>query len=735
MTPRAARRPPSSRSLRLAVTTAATVLALAALATACRRTPPPLSAEFARASNLGKAYLENRDADKALAAFGRAAELAPESAPALRNLARAELLARKHDEALATLERARKLDPDSPATAYLSGLAYARESRFAEAIPRFEEAVRLDPGSAPLRFQLAGAYEATDQRDKAVEQLRETVRLDPLHASAHFKLATAARLAGDRETFDREQREFMHLRELQGDEARSAEALEASVYTHAEPATAPPPPSLPASTPVTFVDATETLPAPVRDATAAAVLEVDPTGRPTLVVALRAGGLALLLPAAKGAFAVQALEVPGLPAGATQLLVGDFHDEVPPGVTYDPAVHAHNDVLLIAPAGARLLERTAAGGFADVTERAGLGELASAAGAPAAALWVDADQDGDLDLLTGSAGGLRFFQNRGDGTFVDAGAALGIVAAGPVADLAAGDLDGNGAIDLVEARGLPPTQVLVNQRAATFAPLPDPPGPWPSAGRVLLGDIDDDGAPEALLVSGGGATVVRLGSRGRVRLDLRRGEARAVAAVLFDFDNDGWLDLAVASAAGELQLWRHVGAAGYSDATDATGLAALVVPAALGRRSLVAADFDGDGDTDLLIATGGGLRLLENRGGEVHRQLKLRLVGTKTNPTGIGTHVEVRAGTFLVSREVTGPTIEIGVGDHRRLDSVQTVWTNGVVDNQLDVDPAAGPLTVVEKVVATGSCPFLYAWDGKLASASSPTCSATRRWGWWRRAA
>ena len=91
----------------------------------------------------------------------------------------------------------------------------------------------------------------------------------------------------------------------------------------------------------------------------------------------------------------------------------------------------------------------------------------------------------------------------------------------------------------------------------------------------------------------------------------------------------------------------------------------------------------------------------------------MRLQGTKTNPTGIGTHVEVRAGTFLAAREVTGPVVEIGVDGRTRLDSVQTVWTNGVVDNQIDVEPGAAPLTVVEKVVATGSCPFLYAWDGE----------------------
>jgi hypothetical protein len=57
--------------------------------------------------------------------------------------------------------------------------------------------------------------------------------------------------------------------------------------------------------------------------------------------------------------------------------------------------------------------------------------------------------------------------------------------------------------------------------------------------------------------------------------------------------------------------------------------------------------------------------------------------------------------------------IEIGLGQCQQLDSVQTVWSNGIVDNQIDVDVKPSPLTIPEKHVAAGSCPYLYAWDGK----------------------
>jgi hypothetical protein len=114
-----------------------------------------------------------------------------------------------------------------------------------------------------------------------------------------------------------------------------------------------------------------------------------------------------------------------------------------------------------------------------------------------------------------------------------------------------------------------------------------------------------------------------------------------------------------------------------------------------------------------LLTTTGQAHFLRNDGGSANGQFKLRLVGTKTNPLGLGTRVEVRAGEFRAARTVSGLPIEIGIGRNRRLDSVQTVWANGVVDNQIDVALKPEPMTLVEKNLATGSCPYLYAWDGR----------------------
>ena len=699
------------RGRRLAPFAAAAALALAALASGCggcgEEPPPP---EYVQATNEGKAYLENRDSANAVAAFQRAVDALPESAAAWRNLARAQLLAREHAAALESLGRARELEDDSAATEYLTGLVHLREGRFAEAIPPLEAAVRLDPGEPPLRFQLANAYQTEGKTEQAVEQLEETVRLDPLHSSAVFKLATFARQAGEREEAERLQQEFLRLREVLGDASRSAEALETSVYTLAEPPRSAEAPAgeEPAAPAVRFALAPEeTLPAGEAPATAAAVLLVDEAGRPALVVADADGGLARIAAAGDGGFERTPLGVT-LPFAARELVAGNFYDAVVEGESYDPAQHARNDLLALGPAGeVRLLLADREGGFADVT-----GDAALSGATAAAAAWVDFDHDGDLDLAAAGEDGLALWQNNGDATFTEVAADVGIDAAGQAAGVAAADLDGDVAVDLVVARGKG-TLVFMNRRTGTFARMAEPPGPWPPAERVLIDDFDNDGTPEALLLgAGGAAALLHPGGAEVGALDL--GLDRATPAVArIDYDNDGWLDLA-AAAGGAVRLWRNRGERGFAEVTAAAGLEELRLPDV---RSLTAADLDADGDTDLIAVTAEGLRLLVNGGGNARRQIKLRLVGTKTNPAGLGTHVEVRAGDALMARAVDRPVVEIGVGDAARLDSVQTLWTNGVVDNQVGVDPGApgepAVMTILEKNVATGSCPFLYAWDGK----------------------
>jgi hypothetical protein len=441
------------------------------------------------------------------------------------------------------------------------------------------------------------------------------------------------------------------------------------------------------------------------------VLDAGTNGEVSLFVVDDKGAAGVMAMGPKGKF-VRTAATPAL-AGRPifhQCVAGDYFDDTPKSAKFDAEVHALNDVFLVGSNGVCLLKRTGPASFVDETERAGLSGVRGRR-----ARWVDYDHDGDLDLAIATETGLQLWQNNGDGTFTNVTKQVGLDGVALATDVAAVDLDSNVAIDLVAARGRAPTLVFMNQRAGQFARLPEPPGPWPAARRVLADDLDNDGNPDALLVAEKQA-VALFGQRvARRQFDLS--SLQEPVAALLDFDNDGWLDVCVAGtrsgavAQGTVSLWRNLGTVEWADVTKATGLAALELPPV---HDLIPADFDGDGDTDLLLLTADGrLRFLRNDGGNANRQLKLRLVGTKTNPTGLGLRVEVRAGEFRAARSVGALPVAIGVGRHAQLDSVQTVWVNGVVDNRLEVPAKSAPLTMVEKNVAAGSCPYLYAWDGR----------------------
>jgi len=111
----------------------------------------------------------------------------------------------------------------------------------------------------------------------------------------------------------------------------------------------------------------------------------------------------------------------------------------------------------------------------------------------------------------------------------------------------------------------------------------------------------------------------------------------------------------------------------------------------------------------------GRLAVLSNEGGHVNGQLRMRLVSVMHMAGGIGTRIELRGEGYRATRWARDDLpVEIGLRGLDRIDTVQTVWTTGVVDNQMDVIPGDEPLTVVIYTWAdTGSCPFVYTWDGE----------------------
>ena len=122
-------------------------------------------------------------------------------------------------------------------------------------------------------------------------------------------------------------------------------------------------------------------------------------------------------------------------------------------------------------------------------------------------------------------------------------------------------------------------------------------------------------------------------------------------------------------------------------------------------RSVVAADFDRDGATDLLVASvgGGPLRLFRNRyptGG--HSTIKL--VGDKSNGFGIGARLTATVSGKKVVRDVFPPNgfmgqgpaeAHIGVGKSKSISLLQIRWPSGTVQT-LENLPVGKTVTITE---------------------------------------
>lgn len=117
-------------------------------------------------------------------------------------------------------------------------------------------------------------------------------------------------------------------------------------------------------------------------------------------------------------------------------------------------------------------------------------------------------------------------------------------------------------------------------------------------------------------------------------------------------------------------------------------------------RSVVAADFDRDGATDLLVGSvgGGPLRLFLNRLPTDNRSLRIELIGSISNRAGIGARVIAYCGPRRIIRDVfpingclgQAPTeLILGLGDAEKIDRLTVRWPSGGSSEYRDIEVAA----------------------------------------------
>ncbi|HET9228168.1 MAG TPA: FG-GAP-like repeat-containing protein [Thermoanaerobaculia bacterium] len=644
----------------------------------------PLPERAAELRNLGLAQLENELPAQAEPTFRELLKAAPDDPLPYANLAISALRQQKNDEALSWIDQALAKAPGRADLLAVRGDVLQWSGKPDEALAAYQKAASADPENVWVQYSLY--QQATAQQNEAAiaQALNALVRLRPENLVVLLKEGQRAIRAGDRAAATRA---FLRVKEI--------------------------------------------------------LLQPQPTLDP-LLKALETNDLeAARIPAVRLENVLKVTlpyqqSLRELSPGIQGLPVERFAGEPPPSTFGDPVpVKLRATRLDETPTTALAVGDFNGDGKMDTVRILGIEPKLSEGQLPAPGitglLAADLDNDGRLDLIGHGAKRAVWWRGKGDGSFEESPLTGGGEAAAVI------DYDIEGDLDLALGSG-----VFRNNLTGPLEAVEAMPKPLPEPLDLVPTDLDRDGDLDLALAHAGG--VIWLDNLRQGRFEPRTiAEGKPFHAVeSADLDNDGKPEL-IAAGPGGLAVWRNRGGSFETVSTSsaledvlafdvdndgrldlaAIGPSGLIVlgqdfkplpiEGAAPGTTLVSADLDADGDLDLLTAGPSGLYRVENDGGNKNHWLTVRLKALtqgsgKNNVEGLGSVLEVRAGTAYQFREATGQVTHFGLGRKAQPDLLRVTWTNGVPQNRIQ---PKGDQRIVEEQVLKGSCPFLYAWDGE----------------------
>ena len=426
--------------------------------------------------------------------------------------------------------------------------------------------------------------------------------------------------------------------------------------------------------------------------------------------------------------------------------VGDFDND------------GRDDVYITALEGDRLFHNEGAGKFKDVTKTAGINNAVFGT----SAAWLDYDKDGKLDLFVGNyvqwspkadlwcsldgttksyctpesykGTAAKLYHNLGGGRFEDVSQKAGV--ADPTSKslgVVVFDYNGDGWPDLFVANDTQPNKLYRNNKNGTFTEEGMRAGVSYSEDGVARGAMGVDSAD----YDRSGRAHLLVGNFSNQMLGLYHNEGTGIfvdeapkstvgrASLLslafgvffFDYDLDGQMDILSANGhieeeIGRVQpkvqykepplLFRNQGQRKFENASTAVG-AQFQRP--IVARGAIYADYDKDGDLDVLFTTNHGpAYLFRNDGGNLNNWICIRTRGVKSNRDGIGAVVKVTSAGGTQTQVVHSGSsyasqsdlaLTFGLGKDATISAIDVEWPSGQKDHITNV-PAKQFLTLEE---------------------------------------
>jgi Tfp pilus assembly protein PilF len=677
--------------------------------------------EFAQAFATGVVALDVTDIDRAVSEMTKATKTLPDEPAAWADLgvAQMRMTSPDYDAALKSLEQAQQLAPQNGRIIANIGLVETKLGKFAEALAALKKAVELEPDNLRALFaeseaitQLGGPTADAD----AAKLLDQILQKQPDNLMVLIEASHNAAKRGDQAAVNKYIATLTGLSKSWSQEAKDklldlTKAAQGNVRMAATQAI------MLGHTLVQNIAYRQSVNAVTGGENLTGQVLYQPLKYPPLASTPSAPdtGLSYAVGPApvsgKGGF-IHAFYTDG--KGNPVIQVG-----TDPFTSIDFDHDYQTDMASVGPTGFRLFQGKD-GKFIDVTAKTHL--PASVTKSSYTNCWAaDVDMDGDLDLILASPKGVAVLQNNGDGTFKPIPLFSKLAGA---SGFAWGDIDGDGAPDAVFIDETGRLRLFSNERNGLFSERTLP-GGLESIAAITLADLHGDGVLDIIALKNDGSVVkvsTELGSDTFTLSDLVKvtpGDGMRIFVA--DFDNNGSNDLAVSDSKQTVIFL-----------SDTKGAFAAVPSVTVPLSTVDVADINGDGVLDLIGKVGDQPSQAMGKATRGYHYLAIRPHGSeknahpaerpypdhRINSFGIGGEIEVRAGLLLQKQPILAPVVHFGLGEQTNANYLRIVWPDGVAQGEFTKTPVPGAPPIGSDFLMSAeqrlhsSCPFLFVWDG-----------------------